>query len=381
MLLRPYDAAYRLHQRMEAPLLNVRAARCYQHLQDIECKQTLIDILKASDSAGGEGIDLHHHFERAMGSFIYSIAYGYRLKTGFEQQFEDAKRVQHEFARTGVVGAYIVDSFPTLNYLPKFLAPWKKEGEELYQLEYNLHMGNLEKALQNPGWNWTKHYINSCAEAQGMPRVEVAFDLGIMTDAALDTSTVALDWFTVAWITCGHKGWVAKAQALLDEVVGQRLPQFEDRDKLVYIDAISEFDMERKHDSGKAMLTGDLVNETLRWRPIVVGGVPHATKTEDEYMGYRIPAGSIVLANHFAIARDESVFGPQTDEFIPERWISDEGDLKDLPQTGFGFGRRICTGRHIARNVCPSIFAFPPLLSQRQNKPLSHCIVLTSARD
>ncbi|KAL5042013.1 hypothetical protein BDW71DRAFT_190819 [Aspergillus fruticulosus] len=24
--------------------------------------------------------------------------------------------------------------------------------------------------------------------------------------------------------------------------------------------------------------------------------------------------------------------------------------LKDLPQTGFGFGRRICTGRLIARN-------------------------------
>lgn len=81
-------------------------------------------------------------------------------------------------------------------------------------------------------------------------------------------------------------------------------------------------------------------------------------------MGYHIPANSIVLPNMFAITRDESVFGEDADAFIPERWLAeDEGKapsidtcgfnataLKDLPQTGFGFGRRICTGRFIARN-------------------------------
>lgn len=68
-------------------------------------------------------------------------------------------------------------------------------------------------------------------------------------------------------------------------------------------------------------------------------------------MGYTIPAGSIVLGNHFAISRDESTFGNDTDKFIPERWLNEDGTLKNLPQTGFGFGRRICTGRNIARNV------------------------------
>lgn len=238
MLLRPYDAAYRVHQRMQAPLLNFRAAKFYQLLQDIESKQLLFDVLADGDKAGPEGIDFHLHFERAMGSFIYSLAYGYRLQTGREKAFENAKKVQHEFARTGVVGAYIVDAFPFLNYLPSFLAPWKKEGEQLFQLERDLHVGNLENGLRNPGWNFTKHYANNCVEAQGMPRVEVAFDLGIVSDAALDTSTVALDWFAVAWLTCGDRGWVSKAQALLDNVVGRRLPQFEDRERLAYIDAI-----------------------------------------------------------------------------------------------------------------------------------------------
>lgn len=84
-------------------------------------------------------------------------------------------------------------------------------------------------------------------------------------------------------------------------------------------------------------------------------------------MGYHIPANSIVLPNAFAITRDESVFGEDVDNFIPERWLAEGSDkeqqhtnidicdfntsaLKDLPQTGFGFGRRICVGRFIARN-------------------------------
>ncbi|KAJ3540640.1 hypothetical protein NM208_g4966 [Fusarium decemcellulare] len=344
MLLRPYDERYKLHQRMGAPLLTLRSAATYRHLQDIESRQLLWDVFSEAEKVGEKGIDFHHHHERAMASFIYCMNYGYRIKTGYEQELLDAQKVQAEFARTGQVGAYIVDSFPSLNYLPKFLAPWKKEAEQLYELERQLHVGNLKKGLNNRGWNFSK-YMEASPEARDMPTEELAFDLGILADAGLDTSTVALDWFIVAWITCGTR-WVGKAQALLDEVVGRdRLPTFEDRPKLAYIDAIA--------------------NETLRWRPVVVGGVPHFTKKEDTYMGYYIPANSIVLGNAFAITRDESVFGENVDAFVPERWLVEDAEdkepsidacgfnttaLKDLPHTGFGFGRRICTGRIIARN-------------------------------
>lgn len=87
-------------------------------------------------------------------------------------------------------------------------------------------------------------------------------------------------------------------------------------------------------------------------------------------MGHRIPSGSIVIGNNFAITRDEAVFGEDTDQFIPERWLADDGTLKDLPQTGFGFGRRICTGRHIARNVIA-----PQHLVLLRNYPLIKCHV------
>ncbi|KAK8042982.1 hypothetical protein PG994_013465 [Apiospora phragmitis] len=267
---------------------------------------------------------------------------GYRLRTGHEQSLQDAKRVQAEFARTGQVGAYLVDSFPVLNHLPACLAPWKREGEQLYQLERNLHVGNLERGLANPGWNFSKH-MKASAEARGMSTEELAFDLGIVADAALDTSTVAMDWLVVACITAGGgaEGFVAKAQADLDRVVGRdRLPSFEDRPRLPYIDAI-----------GMATILFHLIRQRSPAMAASGGGwCTHATKKEDTYMGYHIPAGSIVMGNHYAITRDESVFGTDPDAFKPERWLQYPSDEKAAASTGFGFGRRICTGRNIARN-------------------------------
>ncbi|KAI0129162.1 putative cytochrome P450, partial [Xylariales sp. AK1849] len=336
MLLRPYDAAYRLHQRMESPVLSPRAANAYRPLQEVESRQLLLDLLAGSDSAGEKGADFNHWFERATASSIYALLYGYRLKTGHEQELVYAKHVQTEAVKSIQVGAHLVDSFPVLNYLPGILAPWKKAAETLWQLERSLHLGNLDRGLSNPGWNFSKH-MKASTEGNGMSPEELAFDLGILADAALDTTSMTLDWLIVAWIT-QNKGWVAKAQRLLDDVVGKRLPQFDDRPNLSYIEAIMQ--------------------EILRWRPAVPGGVPHMTKTKDEYLGYRIPAGSVVVANHWSITREEAVFGPKTDEFSPERWLAPDDDntikynngIKDLPSTGFGFGRRVCTGQHIARN-------------------------------
>jgi cytochrome P450 len=69
-----------------------------------------------------------------------------------------------------------------------------------------------------------------------------------------------------------------KAQKELDEVVGStRLPEFEDRENLPYINA--------------------LCKEIIRWHPIIPLGVAHCVTQDDVYGDYFIPAGSIVLGN------------------------------------------------------------------------------------
>jgi cytochrome P450 len=69
-----------------------------------------------------------------------------------------------------------------------------------------------------------------------------------------------------------------KAQQELDRVVGTlRLPTFEDRKNLPYIDAV--------------------VKETFRWHPLAPLCLPHMTDQDDILNGYLIPKGSILIPN------------------------------------------------------------------------------------
>ncbi|KAG2134906.1 cytochrome P450 [Suillus bovinus] len=121
-----------------------------------------------------------------------------------------------------------------------------------------------------------------------------------------------------------------RAQAEIDSVVGrERLPTFEDKASLPYIEAI--------------------VRETLRWEPVVPLGVPHAASSDDVYNGYFIPKGTIITYNTWGITRDEKRYSDAS-RFIPERFINNDGGLTDddPAQYIFGLGRRRCPGRYTA---------------------------------
>ncbi|KAF8891878.1 cytochrome P450 [Infundibulicybe gibba] len=103
----------------------------------------------------------------------------------------------------------------------------------------------------------------------------------------------------------------SRAQAELESVIGKsRLPDFGDKASLPYLSAV--------------------LSETLRWHPIA-------------------PIGAAVMANVWAIQHDETMY-PEPFKFKPERYLGEE-KAPDPAETGaFGFGRRICPGRHLAIN-------------------------------
>ncbi|RYP46631.1 hypothetical protein DL768_007195 [Monosporascus sp. mg162] len=333
VLLMQYDERFRLHQKLENSVLNQRAATAYLPFQEMESKQLLFDLLQ---NAGGAGTVCHGYFERTTASIIFALFYGFRLKDSKDPTLLKALALNDDFSEFVRVGAHMVDTFPALNNLPSFLAPWKAKAESHWTRQRILHVGNLRRGIEGAGWTFSKHLYKTLKDENiDMSTEELAFEFGTLVDAALDGTTETLMWFVVACIT-QNRDFIDKARKDLDSVVGRgRLPTFEDRPKLLYISAI--------------------VEEMMRWRPVGAGGVPHFTKTESTYEGYRIPAGSVVLANHWAITREEGVFGPDVDSFVPERWLGAESletkELKNLPVVGFGYGRRICPGRHFARNI------------------------------
>lgn len=72
-----------------------------------------------------------------------------------------------------------------------------------------------------------------------------------------------------------------------------------------------------------------------------------------------VPAGAVVALNPYVTARNTSIWGPDADEFRPERWLRDKagGESEEAfharlrvmndADLSFGGGRRICIGKHM----------------------------------
>ena len=129
-----------------------------------------------------------------------------------------------------------------------------------------------------------------------------------------------------------------RAQEELDSVVGRtRIPTFSDLPHLPYIRA--------------------MVKEALRWRPVDPLGLPHLSAEDDWYNGMFIPKGSMMIANVWNLNRDPDVYGADAAHFNPARFLGASGEVKSCaPETKeeghvtYGFGRRVCVGKHVANN-------------------------------
>ena len=56
-------------------------------------------------------------------------------------------------------------------------------------------------------------------------------------------------------------------------------------------------------------------------------GVPHTTSVDVEVGGFHIPKNSLIFANQYAVHRDPALWD-RPDDFIPERWISEQGTMR-----------------------------------------------------
>lgn len=137
-----------------------------------------------------------------------------------------------------------------------------------------------------------------------------------------------------------HPEVMQRAHEFIDSVVSEdELPSSKHLPNLGYINALAK--------------------ETIRWMPTAINGaIPHATLKEDHYRGFRIPQGATIVLAVWSANHDENYFlDPRT--FNPERQVPDTSlfesatatSPKERGQWGFGSGRRMCPGMHVASNT------------------------------
>ncbi|KAF5360076.1 hypothetical protein D9758_007556 [Tetrapyrgos nigripes] len=145
--------------------------------------------------------------------------------------------------------------------------------------------------------------------------------------AAADTTMSAISTFFLAMSL--YPDVQSKGQEELDAILGKgRMPTFDDRPSLPYIEAI--------------------FREVMRWHPALPMGLCHDSIQDIAYNGYYIPKGTSIYVNIWAITHDPSVY-KDPDQFIPERHLHKDGNINSI--LAYGFGRRVCVGRYMANDT------------------------------
>ncbi|KAE9402946.1 cytochrome P450 [Gymnopus androsaceus JB14] len=299
-----------------------------QHMFDI------IDEHNAKSSTTKSFTSTRHqdHARRYAAAVVMALAYG---KVPLSYEDPEVQAVNRCLTRLGYAmrpGAWKVDIFPFLKYIPGYLNELKIGHRE----ELGLFKGQLQEVREKMarGEEVPSSFGKYLIEQQpslGLSDNETAYLAGSMFGAGSDTSASAISVALMA-ATC-----YPEAQKLiqdeLDSVIGRgRPPTFSDQDSLPQ--------------------TMAFVHESFRWRPVTSGGFPHRATKDVIWQNYLIPKGSTVIGNVWSVGRDPELF-PDPERFDAQRWIVTDADGRvelrdDLKSYPFGFGRRVCPGQHMA---------------------------------
>ncbi|KAL4994626.1 cytochrome P450 [Aspergillus recurvatus] len=311
-----YNTELRKHRQIYRAMLDPKASQSYRPREEAETCRLLYELVSSDESQQSKAL------ERYNPNLASLLAYGERVRDW--DWFYRRDRIRQEGLKVMLFGGAAIDVIPALEWLPRRLSPWKTRAHRLFKDNLDLQSMRAKQALHCETPNWTRA-VREMKQANSMSWEQFSYTTGELFDGTSLTSSFSLGLFLM---TCATQvAATRKAADELESVIGpDRLPGFDDLPSLPYVTAFTK--------------------EIMRWRPIAPLGGPHLVTEDDEYAGYWIPANTTVLANTWAIHMDRSSFeNPET--FRPERWLKNP----DVPLATFGFGRRICPGQHVGKDV------------------------------
>ncbi|KAI9441802.1 cytochrome P450 [Lactarius indigo] len=284
---------------------------------------------------------LRKHLHLLQGKIVMHLTYGYDLKEN-DDLLVPPKRVVEIMVQFALPGAALVNHLPFLRRLPSWV-PWFKyeplagECRELARRTRNEPMDFVRNSMREgtAAPSLATEYLQEVDllnSLESQPRLKGIKDLlGSLFIAGSDTTVAAMYSLFLALIL--YPEVQKRAQAELDSVIARdRLPTYDDRLRLPYIEAMSK--------------------ELLRWQMVTPLGVPHSSTDDDFYKGYFIPKGAVVIANGWGVLHDPELY-PDPEIFNPDRFLNEDGTFRDDPMISlaFGAGRRICPARHLVDTV------------------------------
>ncbi|EGN92403.1 hypothetical protein SERLA73DRAFT_117398 [Serpula lacrymans var. lacrymans S7.3] len=246
-----YGNTWRQHRRFYHQSLRSSAALSYRPLQMRKIHELLVDMLEAPE-------DFVRHTETMAASIIISITYGYEAERRDDPLVSLVENVNDITMKAFTPEASaILTSWPFLLYLPSWFPGLNIKRvargfpEMLNEMIEKPFQYTKSQMASNPAIScMVSDLLNEIKDAPNYDELEQIMKGTAATSfsAAAETTATTLIDFILAMVL--YPKVQERAQAEIDSVVDKhRLPNFEDRSSLPYVEAV--------------------LRETHRWRPVV----------------------------------------------------------------------------------------------------------------
>ncbi|KAJ4485859.1 cytochrome P450 [Lentinula aciculospora] len=333
----PYGPRWKLHRTIFHRQFQPSAISKFWPSQSKEAHKLIRRILYSSE-------DLIDHLRFHSASIIMNVTYGIEIQDKEDHYIIVAENALDGMAKAANPGAFLVDIFPILKYVPSWMpgagfkrkaACWRKSVLQMRDAPFEAVTKAMKQGFVMP--SFVSNLLTDLELRKDLSELAVAKEIEIVRNCAglayaagTESASIvsSLSSFMLAMVL--YPEVQEKARQELDPIIESgRLPDFGDRKTLPYIDAI--------------------VKEVLRWNPVAPLGLPHMATKDDEFRGYYIPAGTLVLGNTWTILHDPVTY-PDPMTFNPDRFLCNDPAVVNPVSTAFGYGRRVCPGQFMAED-------------------------------
>uniref|UniRef100_A0A1A9WHT3 Cytochrome P450 n=1 Tax=Glossina brevipalpis TaxID=37001 RepID=A0A1A9WHT3_9MUSC len=291
---------------------------------------------------GGMRIFLPYFFSPFVANSLFHIVCNERMPRSEQANLWELIHYGLQFQRTADDYGKMLSIMPWIRYIfPNWSSYNKLKESNIFLFKYfekivDRHIKTYDESYQR---NFLDKYIKEMRQAELEGNTEdttfthnqFIISLIDFTFPAFTAIGVQLSFLIQYFLL--YPEIQKRIQNEIDNVVGAgRAPTLSDRQFMPYTEAT--------------------LREIMRIETLVPSSIPHKALVDTELMGYKIPKDTLVVPSLYAYHNDKRVWG-DPENFRPERFLDDQGDLclkKDV-SFPFGAGKRLCAGETFARNM------------------------------
>lgn len=341
----PYGDSFKRKKKVVSFSLNKQNIESNNEFIDIENKNMFRRINEISNDfilkIDEKDLDLFKLLQGFVLRVSLYLTYGYLVKVEHNsgcKLFDEISYVENRIVRLRGHSSNLQDYLPILRYLPILksktdLANELRKRRDVYMDKF---INEFTNKFNNN--NDFKNSITSKVFREELPKIndeELKSVCLTMVSAGLDNTPLVLNYIIghLSQPTYGLK---------LQEIAFQHILSKYNSAEEAFENCIYGYHVP---------YIQALLKEGLRYFSVLPTSLPRQTTKDIIYHNAVIPKGTVMFMNTFAANHDEKYY-PNPFEFLPERFLDENGALKTSIETStmlsFGIGSRMCAGAHLA---------------------------------